>query len=539
MNFVILASIFGLAEAHNWMTAPVSRNGNQAATTIPCDVGTSPSIPTMIVEMDQPFSISWTTNHDGNHFVKIASLSQELQLESMTTTSTPALVHYGSFPVSTASTSFTFTSGSYLEGMYVLQYGWSNYRNCATIQVVPSGSGSSGVNVTGGVDEINCVSYCEDYAFYCNSLPNYEFSYTDTFDCLAKCATFPLGDPSDVLGNTLHCRNHHLHIEGGLPAEHCPHASLNGTNKCFRIPGGEDFLPAIALTLASTNNQADILSQFRTAFASEGGIVTVTEAEVAGEFIVTIQFPDSESELVANYLSNPELVTEKIDGTSINVVSMSIIGADYAFDYVLNSVNTNGVIVAVMVPLVAFLLTGATIANKSLISEKLTSLWPADPETLLKLTAFFNLISFIVIGVVCYSSVWAVANTSVLVTFNLWKFCIDGDCSPLTGFDLTEKAEVQAAQGFLLLNWFVTAITATFIYFNQLVGMPWQQMIKAQKWLDRLLISTCLQCLFVFFGMCFSAAFFSDVIVRAFPDATLGWPMDLLGLYWVGFFTSI
>jgi hypothetical protein len=117
--------------AHNWMTNPATRNGNTDSTTGPCPTGTDPSVANFQVELDQPFDVSWTVNHDGDHWVKVAPLSMEASLETMATSD---LVFYQTYENSVPSGSITISG--VLEGQYVLQYGWSNYRNCATVQVM-------------------------------------------------------------------------------------------------------------------------------------------------------------------------------------------------------------------------------------------------------------------------------------------------------------------------------------------------------------------------------------------------------------------
>jgi hypothetical protein len=77
---------------------------------------------------------------------------------------------------------------------------------------------------------LSCATYCSTVMANCTAA---NLQFDDLADCLSSCVTWPPGDLSDTLGNTLGCRYYHA----GVPATnnagiHCPHAGPSGDGVC-------------------------------------------------------------------------------------------------------------------------------------------------------------------------------------------------------------------------------------------------------------------------------------------------------------------
>jgi hypothetical protein len=76
-----------------------------------------------------------------------------------------------------------------------------------------------------------CEQYCSAVATHCTGEHTL---YTDWDVCIASCALLPAGQPSDQVGNSVHCRlNAALKIPTlGEPEFYCPRAGPGGNGKC-------------------------------------------------------------------------------------------------------------------------------------------------------------------------------------------------------------------------------------------------------------------------------------------------------------------
>jgi len=75
-----------------------------------------------------------------------------------------------------------------------------------------------------------CNSYCDKAMLYCtegNEL------YESSQACQLACAGMVVGRSSDIVGNTLYCRIHHLDEAIIDPDTHCPHAAETPTEGCL------------------------------------------------------------------------------------------------------------------------------------------------------------------------------------------------------------------------------------------------------------------------------------------------------------------
>jgi len=135
--FLFISSTF----AHNWLMTPYPYSTNTATTpptiaaqtNAPCDSGTY-NTPTHVRQDSKKggsFGATWSTNHAGDHTLYLVPSGDQATLETQTDTSHSEAIYYGDFPVSTGATTVTF--GVAAPGAYVLQYRWSNYRNCAPL----------------------------------------------------------------------------------------------------------------------------------------------------------------------------------------------------------------------------------------------------------------------------------------------------------------------------------------------------------------------------------------------------------------------
>lgn len=77
---------------------------------------------------------------------------------------------------------------------------------------------------------LSCANYCATVMAHCAGT---NAQWETLGDCLASCATWPLGTEADNAGNTLGCRLYHA----GVPATnnatiHCPHGGPSGDAVC-------------------------------------------------------------------------------------------------------------------------------------------------------------------------------------------------------------------------------------------------------------------------------------------------------------------
>jgi hypothetical protein len=78
---------------------------------------------------------------------------------------------------------------------------------------------------------LECASYCDEIMASCTGASE---QYKSKASCLSVCAAFPLGNISDVDGNTLGCRLYHAGVasmNAAFAATHCPHAGITGGDK--------------------------------------------------------------------------------------------------------------------------------------------------------------------------------------------------------------------------------------------------------------------------------------------------------------------
>jgi hypothetical protein len=90
-----------------------------------------------------------------------------------------------------------------------------------------AGDDDAGDDDSGGMDA--CTTYCTAALANCSGA---DTIYATMDQCQAACAGMPEGDPADTSGNTAWCRAYHAGAAAGMPATHCPHASLSGSNVC-------------------------------------------------------------------------------------------------------------------------------------------------------------------------------------------------------------------------------------------------------------------------------------------------------------------
>lgn len=328
LHFLLLVSCAVSVTAHNWLEAPASRNSNKDSTVKPCPP-VAGDYQGVTVNPGETFEAKWTTNHDGDHWIKVVSKISESKLEQTAEVGPGQLEFHQKYENKQATGS---VKAPQTPGTYVVQYGWNGYRNCVDLIVrapsdTPTTPGGCVVDCgiaygrhaeceNGGcvckegyplddklgicqdpndIVDVNCESYCKDAIDNCVGSAKI---YSSRAACLAACATFPVGRKGDRLGNTLHCRFHHLHVEGGDPEVHCPHSGPDGGGKCE----GGDFLPGIALSVTAdagvtTAQLQTTVEQALTTSAMLGvSVLSVTEGEAEGSFTVNLVFADSGEE---------------------------------------------------------------------------------------------------------------------------------------------------------------------------------------------------------------------------------------------------
>lgn len=279
-KIVYAGSVLAVANAHNWLEEPMSYNLNKASQAMPCPPKAADYVPMEPIAPGTPIPMKWTTNHGGTHFVKVAATMAELAAADKI--------------VEIANPGATYTLALTNPGDYVVQYGWSGYYNCFDVTVAanavpaaPCAGGAScalqygrhsscvnnacvcdiGATMTtvgnstfclteAGSSKPNCPEYCRDALDWCigsNAI------YTSEAECLVKCSTFPIIESTEepgtypvlTTGNSLNCRKYHLHIEGGSPKDHCPHASYGGMDKAHCAGEGTEYLVTALVSIAA------------------------------------------------------------------------------------------------------------------------------------------------------------------------------------------------------------------------------------------------------------------------------------------------
>jgi len=527
-------ALVAFCSAHNWMDMPASRNGNTASTAKPCPTGTNPSDANVLVELNQAFTVSWSTNHGGDHFVKMAPLSAESTIESLTTVSTVAnptdLLVYETFAVDVPSTQVTITDAN-LPGLYLLQYGWSGYRNCATIQVFEVGglasyTGETGLGGNPGAitaeSMANCNQMCADFMSWCSTYSG-EDAYTSNEDCLVKCSTLPMGTEGDVTGNSLQCRWHHLHVEGGSPDVHCPHASYNNT---MCAPG--EFLPGVTITITSDANTAlDIQTEITAVLGAQGydsATVMVTESADTSSFVVTITFSDSVAGAQEAMDLNTGGVEALLASTALaidNAVVLSELGTTNGGISANNGANSNIIAAAVTLPM--FLIFLGVLMY--LFRARLAALLPfrgADSAGLLKASAAFHSCSFLVLCTCIASTTWAVDGS---MQYGLFKYCTQANCFPMSSIDPTAAGAVEAAQAFMV---FAVLITLTLVVVGAL--MAGGKLAINPRHTQVYVSLSAFNCISIFLAICLYSAYYYDILSASLK---MGWVADVLGCWWV------
>ena len=75
---------------------------------------------------------------------------------------------------------------------------------------------------------LDCSTYCTEIQNNCTGA---SLQYASTAECMAACASFPVGTSmvTDMTGNTLGCRIYHAGDPAKMAAAtHCPHAGPGG-----------------------------------------------------------------------------------------------------------------------------------------------------------------------------------------------------------------------------------------------------------------------------------------------------------------------
>lgn len=317
MQIIFFFSFFALAYGHNWMQAPAAFNGNKASQgNKPCNAKTANYAPTTEA-LGSSVDVTWTTNHGGNHFVKVVAIADMDRMETLAA-GDPALLYYFSGDKTAGKTStFQITADKFTPGAtYVLQYSWANYRNCAEFVVgaaevaatvapvngagsnsmaVGTGAGMPSQDPNAGVGAGDCNTYCEDFLSVCSSSP---YVFSDTAECLDACAQYPTtGGWRDHTGNTFQCRWYHLHPDYDHDAlVHCHHASKESTETTCQ--GGSGFLPAVNVQVMVDSQMGlapDTIKGYMEDCLSRSGYTDVavsTPQQGNGEYTMKVVFSD-------------------------------------------------------------------------------------------------------------------------------------------------------------------------------------------------------------------------------------------------------
>jgi len=144
--FLFISATIG----HNWLISPPSFDGNVAfaqTSNQPCDPG---SLSTEFIVKQTTkggsMSVTWNMGHASTtptvpHVLYLVPESMEANLESLTPTSAGVVAYLSDLPTQNGATTQSGTlawSPPVPFGRYILQYRWSNFRNCAPVGIIPS-----------------------------------------------------------------------------------------------------------------------------------------------------------------------------------------------------------------------------------------------------------------------------------------------------------------------------------------------------------------------------------------------------------------
>lgn len=244
MKFVSPLVFASAAMGHNWLKSPMPFGGAKARTVVPCENKGADYTPTL-AGAGTSLPLTWSTNHGGDHHVKMYPLTHGNDANATDYRAIEALQPIVSMPKSSGDT-FNLQLPD-TEGKVLVQYSWANYRNCFQVNVVSGGQGTPTVteapvdpNVK-AIQGANCAQYCQDFVAKCTAQTAPLSAFADENECMRTCATYPdiesetllAANNTIVTGNSLQCRFFHLHVEGieGSGAQvvsHCAHASKTG-----------------------------------------------------------------------------------------------------------------------------------------------------------------------------------------------------------------------------------------------------------------------------------------------------------------------
>jgi hypothetical protein len=94
---------------------------------------------------------------------------------------------------------------------------------------------STSDDTTTGAPGGTCADYCATMATNCTGALT---QWGNEGFCAASCATFPVGAPEDMAGNTLGCRVYHAGAAAADPETHCVHAGPGGSGVCGAVCEG-------------------------------------------------------------------------------------------------------------------------------------------------------------------------------------------------------------------------------------------------------------------------------------------------------------
>lgn len=284
MKLVLLSLGVAACSAHNWLKVPATRNGNKASTAKPCAAAKA-GYAGIVVGKGANIAADWTTNHGGSHWFKIVKAADIATLET-----TAPKVPAKSLVVAPTE-----------EGKYIMQYGWSKYRNCVDVEVkagaamgppparapnaapaptqaagptnapaptAPTAPNAAPAPPVPALNDVNCGSYCTDIMSECTGAMQ---QFVSKSDCLGQCAQFSAsGQEGDKIGNTIQCRWYHLHAEKADNSEHCAHAGRAGGGAGYCV-GTEAANPGVSFQVVAKNtNGAAIVALMEEALKAGG-----------------------------------------------------------------------------------------------------------------------------------------------------------------------------------------------------------------------------------------------------------------------------
>jgi len=365
-RFLLLSLVLTFVNAHNWLMTPRSYNGNTPSTSLSCD-NNNVANGLITVPFGGSVPMTWSTNHAGVHTIKVlqvttdasttsgasaataaaqaasgATLTATGPLETGTVTTGNGNVIY-STTFQTATASGTITTGTTAnaiikaQGVYIVQYGWANYRNCFTLQVIvagATGAPSPAPPTSAPLPPASCASYCNQ-TIIANKCPG---NFASMDDCLAKCSTYPVGSRGDVAQNSLNCRMFYLSqviSTGGADVDNCGYSSYDGNLMC--IGQNPTMFPSVSFQIQGSATQSAVLLASRVQAGILNAITGLTSADffVAGATLsvgsdgtqivsVSVQFYGSNAlKNQAIVQSVPVQVTASLSQVGASVASIS------------------------------------------------------------------------------------------------------------------------------------------------------------------------------------------------------------------------